>query len=104
MSREFERHPGGEHIIHIISINDEDVDDAAKQWVVVHNIGKGGFRFACKAELQIEDRVKVLLSFPDGYQQEVLGRICYSEELDDNQYVYGFSILSGFYSMQHVVV
>ena len=103
MSREFERHPGGEHAIQIISINDEPVTDASMQRLVVHNIGKGGFRFECEAGLQLEDRVKVMLSFPDGYRQEVLGRICYSEELGDNRCAYGFSVISGFYSMQHAV-
>ncbi len=103
MSREFERHPGGEHAIRILSINDEAVADDAMQRLIVRNIGKGGFRFECECELQLEDRVKVLLSFPDGYQQEVLGRICYADEQDNNTTAYGFSIISGFYSMRHAV-
>ena len=46
----------------------------------------------------MEDRVQVLLRFPDDHTQKVLGRICYSEAIDDIDTAYGFSIIDGFYS------
>ncbi len=101
MSREFERHPGNEHSIQLLRINDEDVSQSDKLNFTVNNIGKGGFRFEADIALQLEDRVQVLLHFPDGFQQQVLGRVCYCDELEDGRWAYGFSIIDGFYSMQH---
>ena len=46
-----------------------------------------------------KDRVRVLLIFPDGDAQEVFGRICYSDEVEDNKIAYGFSVIDGFYSL-----
>lgn len=101
MTREFERLPGGEHAIRILLVNGESDADLAAESILVQNIGKGGFRFIASIELALEDRVKVTLSFPDGYEQEVIGRICYSDELEGGKTAYGFSVISGFYSMNH---
>ena len=102
MAREFDRLPGGEHVIQILSINDEKRSELADKILSVLNIGKGGFKFETDFELELEDRLQVRLRFPDGYEQEVLGRICYSHEGEDANAAYGFSIISGFYSMDHV--
>ena len=45
------------------------------------------------------DVYRVLLRFPDDHTQEVLGRICYSETLEDSKMAYGFSVIDGFYSL-----
>ena len=50
-------------------------------------------------KFELEDRVKVQLHFPDKHTQEVLGRICYSDAIDDDRTAYGFSVLDGFYSL-----
>jgi len=74
-------------------------DDYAQKSFYIENIAKGGFRFISDVTFELEDRVQVLLRFPDGYSQEVLGRICYSDKLENNNSAYGFSVIQGFYSL-----
>lgn len=99
MPRQFERIPGSAYSVSLIALNGKGVDKQPS--INIDNIGKGGFRFSSDAELQLEDRLQVILRFPDGREQEVLGRICYSEEEMDH-FSYGFSVLSGFYSLTRV--
>lgn len=100
MTRQFERVPGSEYSINLLTINGNSPD---KQPILdIENIGKGGFRFSSDCELQLEDRLQVILKFPDGREQEVLGRICYSDD-EDSLFRYGFSVLSGFYSLTKAV-
>lgn len=101
MARKFERLPGGEHSVQILSINGAVKPELAEQTYPIMNISKGGFCFCTELDLQLEDRLKVQLTFPDGHSQEVLGRICYSQEQDDGRMAYGYSVLDGFYSMHH---
>ena len=101
MAREFERLNGWEHSVQIISINGDDKPELAEQTFPIMNISKGGFCFCSNLDLQLEDRLRVLLTFPDGYSQEVLGRICYSQEQEDGSVAYGYSVIDGFYSMNH---
>ena len=61
---------------------------------------QGGFRFVSDIKFELEDRVQVLLRFPDGHSQEVLGRICYTDRLDNDQTAFGFSVIDGFYSLR----
>jgi len=103
MTREFERLPGGEHAIRILQVNGESDAELASGLILVQNIGKGGFRFEADLTLELDDRVQVLLSFPDGYEQEVLGRICYCDVQQEGSTAYGFSVISGFYSLNHAV-
>ncbi len=100
MNREFERHTGTEHSVRILHINEESPPRHEDLCFQVHNIGKGGFRFEADLDLQLEDRVRVQLCFPDGHQQPVLGRICYRDELGDGRAAYGFSVIEGFYSLR----
>ncbi len=88
------------YCIQILIINDERQDNLSQRSFYIENIGKGGFRFISDVNFELEDRVQVLLRFPDNYSQKVLGRICYSDEIDNKQTAYGFSILDGFYSLQ----
>ena len=91
------------YCIQVLIINGEVQGSFSQKSLYVENIGKGGFRFISNVSFNLEDRVQVLLRFPDGCSQEVLGRICYSEELDDSEIAYGFSVIEGFYSL-HVAV
>lgn len=98
MSRNFNRLSGRAYSLCLQKINGEAREELKQATFVVENIGRGGFRFQTDIELEIEDRVRVLLKFPSGQQQEVLGRICYRELLESDELVaYGFSVLQGFY-------
>ncbi len=88
------------HFIRILIINDEIQDKFSQKSFYLENICKGGFRFISDVKFELEDRVQVLLHFPDNYSQKVLGRICYCDEVDNKQTAYGFSIIDGFYSLQ----
>ena len=68
----------------------------------IEHICKGGFRFLTKENFELEDRVQVQLRFPDHYSQKVYGRICYSDTIDEELKVYGFSVINGFYSGVHI--
>ena len=100
MSRHQERSSTVGYCIQILIVNGAVQDDYSNKSYYIENIGKGGFRFISDIAFELEDRVQVLLRFPDNHAQEVLGRICYSEEFDGNQKAYGFSIIKGFYSLR----
>ena len=68
----------------------------------IEHICKGGFRFLSKEKFELEDRVQVELRFPDDHSQSVLGRICYSDSIDDDKTAYGFSVINGFYASIHL--
>ncbi|HEB57402.1 MAG TPA: hypothetical protein ENI98_14090 [Gammaproteobacteria bacterium] len=99
MSRNQERASAEGYCIQILIINGEVQNHLSQKSFYIENIGKGGFRFISDVIFEIEDRVQVLLRFPDGYSQEVLGRICYSDEIEGDQRAYGFSVIDGFYSL-----
>ena len=87
------------YCVQVLIINGEVQDALSQKSFYIENIGKGGFRFISDANFELEDRVQVLLRFPDQHSQEVLGRICYSDPLDNDQIAYGFSVIEGFYSL-----
>jgi len=100
MPRNQERASADGYCIQILIVNGEVQNDLSHKSFYVENIGKGGFRFISDVMFELEDRVQVLLRFPDDHSQEVLGRICYSEEtLDDSTMAYGFSVIDGFYTL-----
>ena len=88
------------YCIQVLIINGEAQDQLSQKTLYIENICKGGFRFISDVSFKLEDRVQVLLHFPDDYSQKVLGRICYCDEVDNKQTAYGFSIIDGFYSLQ----
>ena len=87
------------YCIQVLYKNGEAQRHLAEKSFHIEDICKGGFRFLSDVAFELEDRVKVRLRFPDEHTQEVLGRICYSDEVDDHRTAYGFSILDGFYSL-----
>jgi len=87
------------YCIQILIINGEVQNQLAHKSFYIENIGKGGFRFISDRTFELEDRVQVLLRFPDGYAQEVLGRICYADRKNATETAYGFSVIEGFYSL-----
>ncbi len=99
MKRKQDRAAAEGYCIQVLTINGECQNHLAQKSFYIDNIGKGGFRFISEVKFELEDRVQVLLRFPDDHSQEVLGRICYSEKLDNNQMAYGFSVIEGFYSL-----
>ncbi len=88
--------------IQILNKNGETQNHLAEQSFHIEHICKGGFRFITKEKFELEDRVQVQLRFPDEHTQQVLGRICYSDAIDDRT-VYGFSVLNVFYSSIHLI-
>jgi hypothetical protein len=103
MKRSQERSSAEGYCIQILIVNGEVQSDLSQKSYYIENIGKGGFRFISDAQFELEDRVQVLLRFPDGRSQEVLGRICYSDTVEENLMAYGFSVLDGFYSLHETV-
>lgn len=99
MSRNQERAAAEGYCIQVLIINGEVQNQISQKSFYIENIGKGGFRFISEARFELEDRVQVLLRFPDDHSQEVLGRICYSDDLGDDKFAYGFSVIDGFYSL-----
>ena len=87
------------HWIQVLIINNNKVDgQLANRSFSLENICKGGFRFVSDHGFELEDRLEIMLTFPDDYSQKVFGRICYIDEVDSERKAYGFSVLDGFYS------
>ena len=103
MNRTQDRATADGYCIQILIVNGEVQNQLSLKSYYIENIGKGGFRFLADIAFELEDRVQVLLRFPDGHSQEVLGRICYSDKLDDEQTAFGFSVIDGFYSLRAFV-
>ncbi|MCK4834413.1 MAG: PilZ domain-containing protein [Gammaproteobacteria bacterium] len=99
MKRTQERASADGYCIQVLIVNGEVQNHLSHKSFYIENIGKGGFRFISDVQFELEDRVQVLLRFPDDHSQEVLGRICYSDVIDDDTMAYGFSVIDGFYSL-----
>lgn len=104
MSRDQERASAEGYCIQVLIVNGEVQNHLSQKSFYIENIGKGGFRFVSDVSFELEDRVQVLLRFPDGHSQEVLGRICYADRMDSNDIAYGFSVIEGFYSLRTSVL
>ena len=100
MNRDQERATVDGYCIQVLIVNGEIQEQCSQKSLYIENIGKGGFRFVSSMKFDLEDRVQVLLRFPDGFSQEVLGRICYKDSDNDNDTAYGFSVIEGFYSLR----
>ena len=101
MARNQDRASAEGYCIQVLIING-DVQEQSQKSYYIENIGKGGFRFITDVPFELDDRVQVLLRFPDGYSQEVLGRICYCDDDINGQKAYGFSVIDGFYSLRPI--
>ena len=104
MDRKDLRQSGKGYNIEIKQINGVLQEDSTNEYIDIDNISKGGFRFTTSIDFELEDRIQVVLNFPDNTTKEVFGRICYSELIDKNanavsNKAYGFSILLGFYEL-----
>ena len=99
MARNQARASADGYFIQILLING-NVNEQSEKLYGIENIGKGGFRFISEMAFELDDRVKVLLRFPDEFSQEVFGRICYSDDKTQDHIAYGFSVIDGFYSLR----
>ena len=99
MARNQARASADGYFIQILLING-NVNEQSEKLYDIENIGKGGFRFISEMAFELDDRVKVLLRFPDEFSQEVSGRICYSDDNTPDHKAYGFSVIDGFYSLR----
>lgn len=106
MDRKHIRKNGKDYCIQIMQINGEVHDELVDKPINLDNISKGGFRFISDINFELEDRIQVILKFPDNTIKDVLGRICYCENGEagdegnkDAAKAYGFSILVGFYEL-----
>ena len=88
--------------IQVLSKNGESHSHFDEKYFHIEHICKGGFRFLSREKFDLEDRVSVQLRFPDKHTQAVLGRICYCDKIDDERDAYGFSVVNGFYSNDHL--
>jgi len=103
MSRNQERASAAGYCIQVLIVNGEVQNHLTHKSYYIENIGKGGFRFISDVCFELEDRVQVLLRFPDGHSQEVLGRICYVDRQNATDMAYGFSVIEGFYTLHSAV-
>jgi hypothetical protein len=104
MLREDNRDIGDGYCVQLLAIKGDVRDDLSHMSYYIENISKGGFRFISDIVFEIDDQLQVLLRFPDGHSQKVLGRICYcDEDKGPDGYAYGFSVLDGFYSLNSSV-
>ena len=87
------------YCMQVLNRNGEAQHHLTEKYFHIEHVCKGGFRFLSDEKFELEDRVKVQLRFPDHHSQQVLGRICYSEDVDQRRKAYGFSVLKGFYSL-----
>ena len=85
--------------INVLDINGEACEELAGRTIELEFICRGGFRFLSDEAFELEDRLRVKLNFPDDHSQEVYGRICYYDVIDETHTVYGFSVLDGFYTL-----
>ena len=85
--------------INLIDINGEVREGLATNSIDLEFICRGGFRFVTDEQLELEDRVRVRLNFPDDHSQEVFGRICYYDVIDEQRNAHGFSVIDGFYDL-----
>ena len=104
MDRHDLRQHGHGFSIQIIQVNGEAQERLINQFIDIENISKGGFRFTTNLDFQLEDRIKVILNFPDDTVKNVFGRICYSKNIDTkdesiSKIAYGYSVLDGFYEL-----
>ena len=99
MEREDVRQSGKGYCIQVMQINGDIQEDLFDKSIHIDNISKGGFRFTTDLKFELEDRVQVILKFPDNKAKEVLGRICYCEDAGSDNSAYGFSVLRGFYHL-----
>jgi len=103
MAKQRGRLSGDGYCIQILSINDKAQENLTQKSLYIENISKGGFRFVTDLQLGIEDRLLVLLRFPDDRSKEIFGRVCYRDEMNDSDNIaYGFSVLDGFYSLSAI--
>lgn len=103
MDRKNSRQSGQGYRIKITQVNGDTQEEIINKTIDVDNISKGGFRFTTNFNFEIEDRVRVVLCFPDNTEKDVLGRICYSEAIESDEKselkAYGLSVLGGFYEL-----
>lgn len=104
MNRRHTRQAGDGYSIQVIEINGDRQQILSDKPININDIGKGGFRFTTGIIFELEDRVQVMLVFPDDTVKEVLGRICYRQDVNpevetDKSWIYGFSVLGGFYNL-----
>ena len=83
----------------VLKVNGEEPASGQMLDGDIENISKGGFKFITSQEYKLDDRIIVRLHFADGRSHETLGRICYCNDSEQGRYAYGFSIISGFYSL-----
>ena len=83
----------------VLQVNGEEPNEKQAYKGDIENISKGGFKFVTRKQYQLDDRICVRLYFADGRSHETLGRICYCNDDEKGGYAYGFSIISGFYSL-----
>jgi hypothetical protein len=95
-----ELNPAKHYSIGLLFINSVEQDHLCRDYLLVEEICNGGFRFCSNVDLELEDRLLVQLRFSDDRSQQVLGRTCYSDAIDDDITAYGFSVIDGFYSLQ----
>ena len=100
MNRKQDRASAEGYCVQVLIVNGEAQTYLSQKSFYIENIGKGGFRFLSDVNFELEDRVQVMLHFPGGHSQEVLGRICYKEKAGNYQIAYGYSVIEGFYSLQ----
>ena len=98
-SRKYTRHECEQCRCRILQVNGTAPAASQAYDGGIRDIGKGGFCFETSIVYELEDRLLARLQFADGSSHETLGRICYCNEQAGGTFVYGFSILKGFFTL-----
>ena len=83
MARDQERASAEGFCIQVLIINGEIQNHLSQKSFYIENIGKGGFRFISDVEFELEDRVQVLLRFPDEHEFIAIWMEYWNEEMLD---------------------
>lgn len=66
----------------------------------VNNISRGGLRFSCNENFDVDERVELTLYLSNGHVHNLDGRICYCRGNNNNQHDYGVSFLDPYLAFE----
>ena len=67
----------------------------------VNNISRGGLRFSCNENYDVDERVELTIYLSNGHEHNLNGRICYCHPANnDNGHDYGISFLDSYLAFE----
>lgn len=66
----------------------------------VTNISRGGLKFSCNENYDVDERVELILYLTNGHVHNLNGRICYCQNSHNNSHDYGVSFLDSYLAFE----